>query len=72
MTERLPEDEELVVAIVNGNPRKNIRLIGAYQMATYYRDEGWVVDLYPDWENADVTHWMPLPEPPKDGGVRNA
>ena len=69
VTERLPEDGEMVVAIVNGEPRKNIRLIGAYQMATYYRGEGWIVELFPEWMEADVTHWMPLPEPPEDGGT---
>ena len=68
VTDKLPEDGEMVAAIVNGNPRKNIKLIGAYQMATYYHGEGWVVELFPEWTEADVTHWMPLPEPPEDGG----
>ena len=67
VTERLPEDDEMVCAIVNGNPRKNIKLVAAYLMATYHHGEGWVVALFPEWTEAEVTYWMPLPEPPKDG-----
>lgn len=64
VTERLPESGELVAAIVNGKPRKNITLDGAYQMVTYDSGE-WIVELWPDWTGAEVTHWMPMPEPPE-------
>lgn len=64
--ERLPEDSDsAVLAIVNGKPQENITLVGAYQFATYSPAEGWIIDEYPEWETAIVTHWMPMPEPPK-------
>lgn len=67
--ERLPEDEkdgETVLVIVFGKPHENITLHGAIMTASHFRDEGWVLDEYPEWEGPEVTHWMPLPEPPAD------
>jgi hypothetical protein len=28
------------------------------------RREGWLLEAYPEWENPQVTYWMPLPESP--------
>ena len=67
--ERLPDDEkdgETVLAIVSGKPHKNITLCHALMTAGYFPGEGWVVNEYPEWENPTITHWMPLPEPPKE------
>lgn len=67
--ERLPDDEldgETVLAIVYGNPHENITLHSAIMTAGYFDGEGWVVNEYPEWENPTITHWMPLPEPPKE------
>ena len=67
--ERLPEDEkdgETVLVIVFGKPHENITLHGAIMTASHFRDEGWVLNEYPEWEGPEVTHWMPLPEPPAD------
>jgi len=61
-----PETECSVLALVSGQPKKNIILDHAYQIAGYYADEGWVIDEYPEWENATVHCWMPLPELPKE------
>lgn len=36
-----------------------INEIGNIQVVSFYSDEGW--DSY-----GEVTHWQPLPEPPKD------
>ena len=55
--ERLPEIEEMVLVIVNGQPAENVTLIGALELATW-----------PCCENMRVTHWMPLPEPPEVEG----
>jgi hypothetical protein len=64
--ERLPDaDEHMVLAIVSGKPYKNITLHGAYMLAEYSEKEGWILESYPEWEDAEVTHWMPLPAPPK-------
>lgn len=70
VSERLPEDEddgETVLAVVFGKPHKNITLHHAIMTAEYFYQGGWLVDEYPEWENPIVTHWMPLPEPPKEG-----
>ncbi len=39
----------------------------------YYIKEGWYecIENWPDWnsivaEDGEITHWQPLPEPPKD------
>lgn len=63
-------DEKLVLVIVNGKPRGNITLTAAQCLATYYPEEGWVIEEYPEWENPGVTHWMQLPEPPE--GIEEA
>ena len=62
--ERLPSGDELVLVIVSGKPKKNITLDGAVELATLYSD-GWCLETWPEWTGADVTHWMPLPEPPE-------
>ena len=66
--DRLPEDGELVLVLASGKPCENITLVDAYEMAEYSRDNnrGWILETYPMWEDAKVTHWMPLPEPPAE------
>ena len=55
VSERFPEDDEDVLVWVNGTHR---------DMA--YRDEGvWYDEEHNHLKN--ITHWMPLPKPPKDG-----
>ena len=64
--DRLPEDEDsLVLAVANGK-YKNVQLINAVMLAEYNHKEGWILELYPEWETPDVTYWMPLPEPPEE------
>lgn len=41
---------------------------GAYPIAGFFDFGGWIpadVDLQDMWPQIEVTHWMPLPEPPK-------
>lgn len=66
VADRLPEDDMFVLAIVSGKPTKNITFVGAYCFAEY-SDGGWIIEEYLEWENPTVTHWAPLPEPPKEG-----
>lgn len=68
VTERLPELDELVLVIASGKPKENITLDGAIELATLYSD-GWCLETWPEWTGANVTYWMPLPEPPE---VKNA
>lgn len=64
--DRLPDDHDnMMLAIVSGKPKRNIMLMGAVQLAMYSSDCGWIIEEYPEWNGAVVTHWMHLPEPPK-------
>ena len=67
VTERLPEVGEMVLAIASGKPMGTVTLFHALEMATLYND-GWFLETWPDWEDATVTHWMPLPEGPEVTG----
>lgn len=64
--DKLPDTDDTVLAIASGKPMQNITLDNAYVMANYYRGEGWFVDEYPEWDPVNITHWMPLPDPPKE------
>ena len=64
--ERLPEQEDCVVVCVSGKPRENITLCDTVELATYSGNEGWILECWPDWATADVTHWMPLPPAPEE------
>ena len=66
VTEGLPETaDEFVLVCVSGKPTKCITLHGALELACYSPHCGWILENWPDWENANVTHWAPLPEPPE-------
>ena len=60
----LPPDDDMVLAIVSGNPADNITLEDAYELASY-GSEGWIVEQYELWETPTVTWWRPLPDPPE-------
>ena len=64
--DRLPADFGEVLVIVSGNPCENITLDGAYEIAEYDPVEGWILEMWPEWESAVVTHWMPFPDPPEE------
>ena len=68
MEERLPPEHEPVLCIVNGKPKPNITLEEAYQLGSWNKADGWIIDEYLDWEDAVVLWWMPLPEPPGKEG----
>lgn len=66
--ERLPGDYRDVLVIVSGTVG-NITLENSVEIGNFGKDEGWILEMWPEWENPTVTHWMPLPEPPKEGGT---
>lgn len=66
--ERLPPEHEPVLCIVNGKPKPNITLEEAYQLGSWNKADGWIIDEYLDWEDAVVLWWMPIPEPPGKEG----
>lgn len=58
--ERLPEDPVQKVLIFVPHPHGNIVDVGRYLGADGWVLEGWYLT------QSSVTHWMPLPEPPKE------
>lgn len=60
--ERLPEEEGFVLVQVSGRPKHSILLVNALQLAEYDPDEGWILEMYPEWIGALPVAWMPLPE----------
>lgn len=61
VTERLPEPYVDVLLIVNGKVN-NITLNNAQEIGSFDKSEGWILGMWPEWEDPKVTHWMPLPE----------
>ena len=59
-----PPKNESVLCIVSGKPKPNITLKDAYQLGSWNKADGWIIDEWLDWEGADVTWWMKLPETP--------
>lgn len=65
---KIPETDGLVLAIVSGK-FKNITFVNAIELAEY-TDSGWIIDSTPEWDNANVSYWMPLPELPDESARR--
>lgn len=61
-SERLPEDPNKFVLIQCNGKYKNTTFDEAVQMATYEKQEGWILDGYEEAE-VEVVAWMPLPKP---------
>ena len=60
----LPPEHDPVLCIVSGKPKPNITLEDAYQLGSWNKADGWIIDEWLDWEGANVTWWMKLPETP--------
>ena len=60
----LPPEHETVLCIVSGKPKSNITLEDAYQLGSWNKADGWIIVEWLDWEGANVTWWMKLPESP--------
>ena len=76
VTERLPDNDDFVLVVASGQAG-NIRLDNAFELGQFSMSEGWILEMWPEWEDPKVTHWMPLPEPPEaeaalEGGKDNA
>ena len=66
----MPPEHEPVLCIVDGKPKPNITLEDAYQLGSWNKADGWIIDEWLGWEGANVTWWMPLPaSPDKDNNV---
>lgn len=60
----MPPEHEPVLCIVSGSPKPNIILAEAYQLGSWNKDDGWIIDEYLEWTDAYVLWWRMLPEPP--------
>lgn len=65
VTEKLPDDGDSLIVVVSGKI-ENITLHDAIEFAEFSIDEGWILEMWPEWEGPKVTYWMPAPEPPKE------
>ena len=65
VTERMPEDCDDVLALVSGL-YGNCTFESTPMLCAWFGKDGWFCNEYPEWDNPGVTHWMPLPEPPKE------
>ena len=63
---RLPKTDNMVLVIASGKPCENITLNRAIEMAFYSKEEGWILESWPEWEDAEITHWTPLPQLPEE------
>lgn len=60
----MPPEHEPVLCIVSGSPKPNIILDEAYQLGSWNKDDGWIIDEYLERTDADVLWWRMLPVPP--------
>ena len=64
--EQLPDDGDCVLVIATGNMNNKPLLVNAYMLATYYEDEGFILEEFPTAKNIVIKWWLPLPEPPEE------
>ena len=63
----LPEDDVRVLVCGNGGDESHVIAITQYTHRKYgYNIEGWIEPWQYFFYNYEITHWMPLPEPPKE------
>ena len=65
----MPPEDELVLANVSGRPCRHIRLVYAVELATWTLEEGWSLEEYPAYEDAEIHFWAPIPERPEEARV---
>lgn len=63
--DRLPEDDgNLVLCCVTG-AYENIGFAHALCLGFWTKDEGWILEGWPEWKKPGVTHWMKAPDMPE-------
>lgn len=60
--ERLPEEDVIVLVTVSGF-YSHFTFSNTIELGNLCSDGSWFIEGYPDWDNPEVTAWMPLPEP---------
>lgn len=56
-----PHSDDLLLIQCSGKPRTNITLHHALCLASY-TEEGWILEMYPEWDGAEIVAWQQLPE----------
>ena len=56
--------EEAIDTLKNGLWWDRKQLDEAYQLGSWNKDDGWIIDEYLEWTDADVLWWRMLPAPP--------
>lgn len=62
----LPDTDRCVLVQVSGRPNDRVELVDALQIASYLPEDGWMLEEYPMWIDANPVAWMELPEPYKE------
>lgn len=61
--EELPPEDEMVLVIANGKIAENVTAVDAVMLASWAREDGWMLELYPETETGfEIRFWMPPPE----------
>lgn len=64
--EDMPPEDEIVLVIADGQVAENITADNAVMMASWSKEDGWMLEEYPKTETGfKVKYWMPLPEAPE-------
>ena len=68
VSERLPEENQIVAVIDTCGNGRHSHISSLYEVAAWVKVKGdkmfgFIHDS--NWSSCDVTHWMPLPEPPE-------
>ena len=64
--EEPPPEDEMVLVIANGQIAENVKAVDAVMLASWAREDGWMLELYPETETGfESRFWMPLPEAPE-------
>lgn len=62
----VPADMDAVLAFVPYGKYQNISFRNSILFASYDPSDGWMLEDYPEAEEVTITHWMPLPDDPKE------
>lgn len=62
----VPANFDAVLAFVPYGKCNNVHFDHTIMFASYDSDYGWMLEDYPEAEEVTITHWMPLPDDPKE------
>ncbi len=60
-----PNGDKRLLVVIHGY-REDIVPMSAVEIANYTSEDSWILEEFTELTDMQVTHWMPLPEPPKE------